>query len=228
MSSKFISEKKTKSKYTRCDNCRQDILSEKMFLHEGFCHRNNIFCDHCEKVFLKTDYDEHLKDLRNSITNSAKSTEIDETEEMPVFPIINQTITTVINPNIYYEFIEMPWTEEYKVNKPIVISENGNILSTQNKNDYLLSFLGIQAKSNEYEQYNYNTNKNFYMNKNKSQCRNVFQSQINQINNYMNYSFDNGKMNYNNQKNKIKETNNKPIKKKVIPDDNYNSKRKYK
>ena len=228
MNSKTLSEKKNESKYTRCSTCRQDILTEKMFLHEGFCQRNNIFCEHCEKVFLKTDYDEHLKDLRNSITNSAKSTEIDETEEMPVFPIINQTITTVINPNIYYEFIEMPWTEEYKVNKPIVISENGNILSTQNKNDYLLSFLGIQAKCNEYGQYNYNTNTNFYMNKNKSQCRNVFQSQINQINNYMNYSFDNGKMNYNNQKNKIKETNNKQIKKKVIPDDNYNSKRKYK
>lgn len=228
MTSKTLSEKKNESKYTRCNTCRQDILTEKMFLHEGFCQRNNIFCEHCEKVFLKTDYDEHLKDLRNSITNSAKSTEIDETEEMPVFPIINQTITTVINPNTYYEFIEMPWTEECKVNKPIVISENGNILSTQNKNDYLLSFLGIQAKSNEYEQYNYNTNTNFYMNKNKSQCRNVFQSQINQINNYMNYSFDNGKMNYNNQKNKIKETNNKQIKKKVIPDDNYNSKRKYK
>lgn len=228
MTSKTLSEKKNESKYTRCNTCRQDILTEKMFLHEGFCQRNNIFCEHCEKVFLKTDYDEHLKDLRNSITNSAKSTEIDETEEMPVFPIINQTITTVINPNTYYEFIEMPWTEEYKVNKPIVISENGNILSTQNKNDYLLSFLGIQAKCNEYGQYNYNTNTNFYMNKNKSQCRNVFQSQINQINNYMNYSFDNGKMNYNNQKNKIKETNNKQIKKKVIPDDNYNSKRKYK
>ena len=228
MTSKTLSEKKNESKYTRCSTCRQDILTEKMFLHEGFCQRNIIFCEHCEKVFLKTDYDEHLKDLRNSITNSAKSTEIDETEEMPVFPIINQTITTVINPNTYYEFIEMPWTEEYKVNKPIVISENGNFLSSQNKNDYLLSFLGIQAKSNEYEQYNYNTNTNFYMNKNKSQCRNVFQSQINQINNYMNYSFDNGKMNYNNQKNKIKETNNKQIKKKVIPDDNYNSKRKYK
>lgn len=228
MTSKTLSEKKNESKYTRCNTCRQDILTEKMFLHEGFCQRNNIFCEHCEKVFLKTDYDEHLKDLRNSITNSAKSTEIDETEEMPVFPIINQTITTVINPNTYYEFIEMPWTEEYKVNKPIVISENGNFLSSQNKNDYLLSFLGIQAKCNEYGQYNYNTNTNFYMNKNKSQCRNVFQSQINQINNYMNYSFDNGKMNYNNQKNKIKETNNKQIKKKVIPDDNYNSKRKYK
>ena len=76
-----------------------------MFLHEGFCKRNNVFCEHCEKVFLKTDYDEHLKDLRNSITNSAKSTDIGDNEEIPVVPIINQTITTVVNPNTYYEFI---------------------------------------------------------------------------------------------------------------------------
>ena len=84
MSSENFSEKKAESSYTRCNNCRQDILSEKMFLHEGFCHRNNIYCDHCDKVFLKTDYEEHLKDLRNSMTNSSKSTEIDETEYIPV------------------------------------------------------------------------------------------------------------------------------------------------
>ena len=134
MSSKIISEKKTKSKYTRCDNCRQDILSEKMFLHEGFCHRNNIFCDHCEKVFLKTDYDEHLKDLRNSMKDSAKSTDIGETEEIPTIPVIRQTITTVVNPNTLYEYIEMPMTEEYKINNPIYISESGNVLSSQNAN----------------------------------------------------------------------------------------------
>ena len=45
----------------RCDNCRQDIERKKMFLHEGFCHRNNVFCEHCEQVFLKEDYEAKLE-----------------------------------------------------------------------------------------------------------------------------------------------------------------------
>jgi len=198
MSSKNISEKKSETKYTRCDSCRQDILSEKMFLHEGFCHRNNIFCDHCEKVYLKKDYEEHLKDLRNSI-NSAKSTEIDEKEEIPVIPIVNHTFTTttVVNPNTYYEFIEMPWTEEIKVNKPIVISESGNILSSQNKNEYLLPFFGIQANDN---QYGFNYRNNYPMKKiNKSVniydnyniYRNGINNDMNFVNNNINYHINN-------------------------------------
>lgn len=207
MSSKNISEKKYESKFTRCDNCRQDILSEKMFLHEGFCHRNNIFCDHCEKVYLKEDYEEHLKDLRNSITNSSKSTEIDEKEEIPVIPIINHTFTTttVVNPNTYYEFIEMPWTEEIKVNKPIVISEGGNILSSQNKNDYLLPFFGIQVNDNEYgfnfRNNNYHTKKfnnsvNIFNNHNV--YRNGINSEMNFVNNNINYHINNYQYNNNN------------------------------
>lgn len=51
---------KNNKKMVICKNCRQSIESEKMFLHEGFCQRNNIFCDHCKKVFLKKDYEKHL------------------------------------------------------------------------------------------------------------------------------------------------------------------------
>ena len=193
MSSKIISEKKTKSKYTRCDNCRQDILSEKMFLHEGFCHRNNIFCDHCEKVFLKTDYDEHLKDLRNSMKDSAKSTDIGETEEIQTIPVIRQTITTVVNPNTHYEYIEMPMTEEYKINNPIYISESGNVLSSQNSNEYILPYLGINANNKEYGinygQYNYPTQNNFNLINNNT-YRNVFDSQTSYINNNIDNNFE--------------------------------------
>ena len=53
------------SKLVRCDNCRQNILETKMFLHEGFCFRNNVFCDHCQKVFLKKDYQDHLNNSQN-------------------------------------------------------------------------------------------------------------------------------------------------------------------
>ena len=211
MSAKNISEKKSETKYTRCDNCRQDILSEKMFLHEGFCHRNNVFCDHCEKVYLKQDYEEHLKDLRNSI-NSAKSTEIDEKEEIPVIPIVNHTFTTttVVNPNTYYEFIEMPWTEEYKVNKPIVITKSGNILSTQNKNDYLLPYFGIQANGNEYG-FNYrnnypmqNINKSVNIFDNYNIYRNGINNEMNFVNNNINYHINNYQYNNNISTSQIK------------------------
>ena len=48
-------------KYIKCKNCKQDILESKMFLHEGFCLRNNKLCPECDKVFLVQEYEEHLK-----------------------------------------------------------------------------------------------------------------------------------------------------------------------
>ena len=157
MSLKVPSVSNPEQKLIKCKTCRQDIASEKMFLHEGFCQRNNIFCEHCEKVFLKKDYEEHLKDLRNSI-NSAKSTDIDENEYPIMPPVIIPTVTTTINPSTIFEFVEMPLTEEYKINSPIVISESGNIVSYQNTNEFILPSLGINAIHhdefvNDYEKY---------------------------------------------------------------------------
>ena len=201
MYSKNILEKSLESKYTTCDNCRQDILSEKMFLHEGFCHRNNIFCEHCDKVFLKTDYDEHLKDLRNSINNSAKSTDIGENDYIPVIQEIKQTITTVVNPNTYYEFIEMPLTEEITVNQPIIISEHGNLLSPQNNNEFLLPYLGINTENNECKTIDYQTVSNsisyFNVYDNQDIYRNGINYQMNIINNNNNYYLNNYKINVN-------------------------------
>ena len=48
-------------KYIKCKNCNQDIPESKMFLHEGFCLRNNKLCPECNKVFLIQEFDEHLK-----------------------------------------------------------------------------------------------------------------------------------------------------------------------
>ena len=53
MSSKTEKKSESDSELVKCQNCRQDILKAKMFLHEGFCLRNNVFCEHCEKVYLK-------------------------------------------------------------------------------------------------------------------------------------------------------------------------------
>ena len=52
----------------KCENCRQDILANKMFLHEGFCQRNNVFCEHCERVYLKKDYKEHILEISVNLT----------------------------------------------------------------------------------------------------------------------------------------------------------------
>lgn len=48
-------------KFLKCQNCRQDIPESKMFLHEGFCLRNNKFCAECGKIFLVQEFDEHIK-----------------------------------------------------------------------------------------------------------------------------------------------------------------------
>ena len=60
-SSNVNSKIKNNKKMVICKNCRQSIESEKMFLHEGFCLRNNKLCPECDKVFLVQEYDEHLK-----------------------------------------------------------------------------------------------------------------------------------------------------------------------
>ena len=194
----------------RCDNCRQDIERKKMFLHEGFCHRNNVFCEHCEQVFLKEDYEQHIIDLPKNLTsrkddiskNSNKST---SNEEEAAIPVISQQITT-INPNTSLEFVHLPLVEEYTINTPIVISECGEIVSNKNKNEFLLPFLGINPiHSYDYaNQYIMNTNSNIQNNyKNYSNYTFGGQSQIyqNNIRNTFNYYEGNLQTNYQNYDN---------------------------
>ena len=207
MSFKKSSVSNPESKITRCKTCRQDIATEKMFLHEGFCQRNNVFCEHCEKVFLKNDYDEHLKDLRNSI-NSSKSTAIDENEPIPVvnvMPVIKQSITTTINPNTIYEYVEMPFTEEYKVNNPIVISESGSIISSQNKNEFILPSLGINAMHDDFG-INYDK---YFLNLADAKFNYNYSNKNEVFNNYININTSNSFIYNNNyQQNTFYNTNN--------------------
>ena len=141
------SKPKDNKKLIHCKNCRQDIQANKMFLHEGFCQRNNIFCDHCQKVFLKKDYEKHLKSTMKKTMKHLKTPERPKRKEKEAkiktiniytSPIITKRKTT-------FEYIEMPMTEQYKVNNPIIISENGQILSNQNNNEYLLPYFGINS-----------------------------------------------------------------------------------
>ena len=147
------SKPKDNKKLIQCKNCRQDIQAEKMFLHEGFCHRNNIFCDHCQKVFLKKDYEKHIKSA--TIKKSMKYLKTPERPKRREKEAKIKTINIYTSPIITkrkttFEYIEMPMVEQYKVNNPIIISENGQIVSHQNNNEYLLPYFGINSpKSNE-------------------------------------------------------------------------------
>lgn len=166
MSSKNISQKNASTKLIQCENCRQNIDSEKMFLHEGFCKRNNVFCEHCEQVFLKEEYEEHIKDLPKNLTSKDTESAIDSkksTSNDEESPYIDQSITTTLAPNPTLEFVQMPLIEEISISAPIIINESGQILSNKNKNEFLLPYLGINPSQNYYTQNQYNYGQNQYI-----------------------------------------------------------------
>ena len=175
MSSKNKKNLESKTKVIRCTNCRQDISAEKMFLHEGFCHRNNKYCEHCDRVFLKEDYEKHVKkiskknnnekpkqfmkkELQIQVEEPKKTNQIIQNEnenniKEEIATVVKQSITT-INPQSL-EYLHLPLTEEYTtINNPIIISENGQIVSNKNKNDYLLPYWGININPNNYKNNN--------------------------------------------------------------------------
>ena len=154
------------SKLIMCKNCHQDILEEKMFLHEGFCLRNNVYCEHCEKVFLKKDYEEHIKNIPKNLpkhknylpSESPKSSDsnsepkkpnlvIEEIEEINKNPKNGDENFKTISPTPCLEYVQMPMTELFQINTPIII-ENGQIISNKNKNEFLLPQLGIETIPN--------------------------------------------------------------------------------
>ena len=150
--SKGKTKPKDNKKMITCKNCRQDIEKEKMFLHEGFCQRNNVFCDHCQKVFLKKDYEKHFKisDKKNLKYLKTPERSKHREKEAKIKTINIYTSPIITKRKTTFEYIEMPMVEQYKVNNPIIISENGQILSNENKNEYLLPYFGINnSKSNE-------------------------------------------------------------------------------
>ena len=146
MASNDISSRNEQSKTVMCTNCRQDILAEKMFLHEGFCQRNNVFCEHCEKVFLKKDYNYHIKKLSKKENEKNEEANLENENRIRAINIYRSPLIT--KKNTYFEYIEMPIVEQYTIRKPIYISENGQILSNKNKNEFLLPYFGINNVQN--------------------------------------------------------------------------------
>ena len=151
MSSKSRSSSNSSSKKIKCKNCRQFILANKMFLHEGFCNRFNIFCEHCEKVFLKKDYENHKKKINNE--NKEEKEPIEPTkniEENKIENMDKDKIPNISQQNKGPEYMEIPI--QYQINNPIIISGNGQIISNKNKYDFILPYLGInayQSKTNQ-------------------------------------------------------------------------------
>ena len=197
-------EDKEKPDTIRCDNCRQDIERKKMFLHEGFCHRNNIFCEHCKEVFLKVDYEQHIIDLPKNLTSKKDESSINSktstsNEEEVSIPAISQSIPT-INPNATLELVHLPLVEEYTINSPIVITEIGEIVSDENSNEFLLPFLGINPIHSYSNQYIMNENVNVQNNNYQSYSTYTFGGQTqryqNNIKNVFNYYEGNPQENY--------------------------------
>ena len=195
---------KDKENLIKCKNCHQEIEAKKMFLHEGFCQRNNIFCTHCNKVFLKKDYENHLTHPKktNKIPNKTPKKKIKEKKaKIKSINIITSPIITKRDTS--YEYIEMPVTEQYKINSPIIISENSQIISNKNKNEYLLPYLGINTSRSDNKdnifnenimttQYNFDEkNPSMYNNNSNIELRNS--NKI--INNDIIYDYKNDKLN---------------------------------
>lgn len=124
----------------KCENCRQEIIAKKMFLHEGFCKRNNVFCQHCERVYLKKDYDAHLLEISKKKKQNSKELKsnskkcLDEREEVSSLKNHDQPPKTK----------KIQIIEQYKINNPIIISPFGEIISKKNTNEFILPYLGIQ------------------------------------------------------------------------------------
>ena len=139
---------KSENKFIQCSNCKQNVLSSNMFLHEGFCFRNNTFCPKCKNVVLKKDYEAHIKNNCELIKKEPEDKnkehnlvikDITEEEEQKK----KQAIT--INQINYNACVNMNFPpviknkEIIKVNNPIIISTNGNEkLTPENYQDYFL------------------------------------------------------------------------------------------
>ena len=162
MASKVTKNSNNESNVIKCKNCRQDISKDKMFLHEGFCTRNNIFCEHCEKVFLKKDYEEHVKLIpkflsKKENSSTPKSQKSKETQPETLKPSsfteenenINNNNVIPSFPKPSLQIVQMPITELYKINEPIFVSETGQVVSNQNRNEYILPLLGINFRSSK-------------------------------------------------------------------------------
>ena len=143
----------------KCENCRQYISAKKMFLHEGFCSRNNVFCEHCERVYLKKDYENHIVKISKKPSKDNEELNFREINQNNKSQNIEEKI--LISKNYPpFEEKKIEYIEQYKINFPIYISEVAEASYDNNINQNLLNFLGI---NNSYYNNNYILGNDYYM-----------------------------------------------------------------
>ena len=137
-----VETSKSNNEYIKCQNCKKDILSSKMFLHEGFCFRNNIICPKCEKIILKKDYETHINNhfLKNLNCSPVKTSLQNLNEENK-----NSDLLTEKQKKYYYSYIKINYPikskEIIKINKPIIIfaTHENELKSQKEYEEYFLS-----------------------------------------------------------------------------------------
>ena len=181
----------------KCKSCRQYIPFHKMFLHEGFCQKNNIFCEHCDQVFLRKDYDQHILEISKNLSKTNKDSIIKRLKtDFKDFKNENYNnndyFTKEKNVKKKSMKITIPIIEQLTIRKPIVIGPYGNILPAKN-DDYLISLFNSNLMIKNFQRspkYNlvlntkYNEgltqNKTNYNNDNYSNC--IKKTDMNHIN----------------------------------------------
>jgi len=166
----------------KCKSCRQYIPSHKMFLHEGFCQKNNIFCDHCDQVFLRKDYDQHILEISKNLSKTNKDSIIKRLKtDFKDFKNDNYNnndyFTKEKNVKKKSMKITIPIIEQLTIRKPIVIGPYGNILPAKN-DDYLISLFNSNLMIKNFQRspkYNLvlNTKYNEGLTQNKTNYNNV-------------------------------------------------------
>ena len=162
-------------KYIKCTNCHQNILSSKMFLHEGFCFRNNTYCFECGKVILKKDFETHLNDHTNLKKENKSNKGIQKIENNNQQENKSPFLINQINYNscVNMSFQNPQQKEIIKYNEPIIITTSGdNELSSPEeykefflKNYKIAKLLNTNQIDFTNNQYNSNTYvKKFYPN----------------------------------------------------------------
>ena len=166
----------------KCKSCRQYIPSHKMFLHEGFCQKNNIFCEHCDQVFLRKDYDQHILEISKNLSKTNKDSIIKRLKTD--FKDVkndnynnNDYFTKEKNVKKKSMKITIPIIEQLTIRKPIVIGPYGNILPAKN-DDYLISLFNSNLMIKNFQRspkYNLvlNTKYNEGLTQNKTNYNNV-------------------------------------------------------
>lgn len=166
----------------KCKSCRQYIPSHKMFLHEGFCQKNNIFCEHCDQVFLRKDYDQHILEISKNLSKTNKDSIIKRLKtDFKDFKNDNYNnndyFTKEKNVKKKSMKITIPIIEQLTIRKPIVIGPYGNILPAKN-DDYLISLFNSNLMIKNFQRspkYNLvlNTKYNEGLTQNKTNYNNV-------------------------------------------------------